>query len=629
MVSGNGRNTRITVRLSAALLAMILLSSGVTLGQHTARTSSDDVYRLESITVVAYSIEEFIKSHPESVTLLARPEIEKRNFGDIGEAISSMPGVEVRRRAGLGSRVIIRGGASNGVLVLIDGKPINSSQFGAVDLDSLPLDMVERIMVFKPPVPVEFGPGASGGAVNIVTRVNKKAATATTKVRVEGGSFGTVSGSATRIQPVGEDQVFVTAGGSRTDGKRTNSDNTKGNFSAQWRRDLEGSDSIDFTGRYYGVERGAPGPLDNPTPDARQTYHHASFGLDYDGLWTGSGPFSIKGWGDFEYLDDRTQFGENTELKVYKIGVKNEFTWPMDKDYSFKFGGSAEGNFVDHTQSGYHDRGRTSLYSEYEQEWKPWTFVLGARGDYTSDFAFNPGAQGGASFALGPNTALRGNVGYAVEIPTFAQLYQPTHGSADQVRGNPDLEEERSVSVDIGLEHRWSGKSSMECSLFRTDVFNFITSVRGDDKIYRGVNLDHATRQGLELSAKSAFNDFVSLRFSYVFLDTRNHETDKELLYAPKHTLKGSGTLTLPFGLRLEPEIKYASARFGDLDNSSEKRLGGYTTVNFKATLPFDLGRCEAEAFVSVQNLLDHDFSVHFGYPDNGLRAMLGIQVEL
>ena len=189
----------------------------------------------------------------------------------------------------------------------------------------------------------------------------------------------------------------------------------------------------------------------------------------------------------------------------------------MDKDYSFKFGGSAEGNFVDHTQSGCHDRGRTSLYAEYEHEWKPWTFMLGTRGDYTTDFAFHPGAQGGASLALGPRTVLRGNAGYAVEIPTFAQLYQPTHGSADQVQGNPDLEEERSVSVDIGLEHRWSDKLSMECSLFRTDIYNFITMVRGDDKIYRGVNLDHATRQGFELSAKSVFNDFITLRFNYVF----------------------------------------------------------------------------------------------------------------
>ena len=236
--SDNGPNYRLPIHLSAALLAMILLAGGVSLGQHVAQPSSDPVYELGSITVVAEALDNFIQNHPESVAILTRTEIEKRNFGDLGEAMSNMPGVEVSKRSGFGSRVIIRGGSPNGVLVLVDGKPINSSQFGAVDLDSLPLEAVEKILVFKPPVPVVFGPGASGGAVNIVTRIKKTIPSATTKVRMEGGSFGTVSGSATRIQPAGDDQIFVTAGGLHTDGKRTNSDKTGGNFSAQWRRDL-------------------------------------------------------------------------------------------------------------------------------------------------------------------------------------------------------------------------------------------------------------------------------------------------------------------------------------------------------------------------------------------------------
>ncbi len=629
MNSTNGGSGCKPVRIPVLLWAVIFLFVAGAHAQQGGGSSSDREYQLESIKVVADAIEEFVQAHPESVTVLDRAEIELRNFGDLGEAVASVPGVEVRKRAGnLGTRVIIRGGSANGVLVLIDGKPVNSTQFGAVDLESLPLEMVEKIMVFKPPVPVDLGPGASGGAVNIITRVKKKRPVARTKARVEGGSFGTVSGSATRIQPLGEDQFFVTAGGGHTDGKRTNSDNTKGNFSAQWRRELEGSDSLDITGRYYGVERGASGPLDNPTPDARQSYHHASLGLDYDGMWEGAGPFTIKGYGDFEHLNDKTQFGDDSVLKVYKIGTKNEFTWPPDQDYFFKFGASAEGNFVDHTETGYHDRGRTSLYTEYRREWKPWTFMLGVRGDYTSDFAFHPGAQGGVSLALGPRTVLRGNAGYAVEIPTFAQLYQPTHGSADQVRGNPDLNEERSVSVDIGIEHVWSEMLSMALSVFRTDTFDYITSVRGDDKIYRGVNLDHASRQGVEVSAKSRINESVTLRFDYVFLDTRNHDTDKELIYAAKHTIKGSGTFILPLGVRLEPEVAYVSARFADLENSDGQRLGGYTKVNCKATLPFEMGRYKAEAFVSVYNLLDHDFSVHFGYPDDGFRVMGGLQLE-
>lgn len=62
-----------------------------------------------------------------------------------------------------------------------------------MDLNSIPVDMVESVTVFKPPVPVWLGPGGSDGAINIITREikqNKRVKKANTTIKAAGGSFG-------------------------------------------------------------------------------------------------------------------------------------------------------------------------------------------------------------------------------------------------------------------------------------------------------------------------------------------------------------------------------------------------------------------------------------------------------
>ncbi len=48
---------------------------------------------------------------------------------------------------------------------------LNSYQYGSVDVAGIPVETtIESITVFKPPVPVRLGRGASEVAINIVTR---------------------------------------------------------------------------------------------------------------------------------------------------------------------------------------------------------------------------------------------------------------------------------------------------------------------------------------------------------------------------------------------------------------------------------------------------------------------------
>lgn len=56
-------------------------------------------------------------------------------------------------------------------------------------------------------------------------------------------------------------------------------------------------------------------------------------------------------------------------------------------------------------------------------------------------------------------------------------------------------------------------------------------------------------------------------------------------------------------------------------------RLMGRDTVDLKISRPLKLGNRLAELFVSIKNLLDNDFESHYGYPDDGLRGLVGVNM--
>lgn len=124
------------------------------------------------MVVTGQRLDDYIVDHPQLVTVLERGDIEAGNFLDLTEAIGSMPGVDVSQAGStMQSRISIRCSSDSGaILVLVNGRPLNSSQYGSVELASQPIDTVRKVTVFKPPVPVWLGPGVTAGAINIETR---------------------------------------------------------------------------------------------------------------------------------------------------------------------------------------------------------------------------------------------------------------------------------------------------------------------------------------------------------------------------------------------------------------------------------------------------------------------------
>jgi iron complex outermembrane receptor protein len=256
------------------------------------------------------------------------------------------------------------------------------------------------------------------------------------------------------------------------------------------------------------------------------------------------------------------------------------------------------------------------------------TATVGARCDYTSDFDFKPAANGGVSIALGERTQAKINAGYGVNVPTFGQLYQSSHGSIDQVRGNPDLQEESVWTVSAGMSHRFSKERTVEITLFHEDTDDKIVYQEGTDLIKRPVNIDGAYRQGVETVVNWQLVSTASLDLSYIWQQSRNRENDNELTYTPAHKFKVTLNWALPTKTRTEITLTRVSKQYSDLENTSEKTVDEYTTVDLKIIHPLHFQKCKSELFVHFVNILDENYESHFGYPDDGFRVTAGVNIE-
>lgn len=90
---------------------------------------------------------------------------------DVQSILAKTVGVTIRATGGLGStsRLSVRGLEGKRMGFFIDETPM-ADQSDFVDLNDIPVDMIDRIEIYKGVVPAKFGGSSMGGAVNIVIK---------------------------------------------------------------------------------------------------------------------------------------------------------------------------------------------------------------------------------------------------------------------------------------------------------------------------------------------------------------------------------------------------------------------------------------------------------------------------
>jgi iron complex outermembrane receptor protein len=493
--------------------------------------------------------------------------------------------------------------------------------------------MVKSITVFKPPVPVWLGPGASEGAISIVTRdmdgTGKNTKKHTTRVRAAGGSYGLAEGTVSHRASLTSGSAMISVSGKHREGKLENSDRDSGSTSLHWDHESAGKHRVEFDGRYYTSEHGSAGPSDNPTPDARQSYRKFSIDSRLSGVMGVAGDYSFNLYGDTVDLEDKSQFGYTSTLDSVKMGLKGECNWADTADkWAVRANSLLERDDLEHSLSGNHQRVTGGIGIQADRNWRTATATFGARGDHVTDFDVNPGFSGGLRYAMAPRWNLKVNAGYTVRIPTFGQLFQPSHGSIDQVQGNPDLDKEKIYSADATLEFRKDKSHMFQVSLFRTETLDTIVYQRGADLIFQPVNGGRSWRHGLEATWKYTFEAGLTVDANAIVQASEVEDTGNQLTYTPPVKLKLSLQYALKaMGTRLETSLRYCGEQYSEIENREAEKLDDYSTVDVKAVQPFKIKSVAAEWFLTVENVFDADYEVHFGYPDDGVRFVSGLNL--
>ncbi|WP_438030507.1 TonB-dependent siderophore myxochelin receptor MxcH [Sorangium sp. So ce233] len=141
------------------------------------------------VSVRGTSEAERLRTSAQAVRVIETVEA-KRQSADLGEVLSRAEGVGVRRLGGLGSdaRFSLNGLTEDRIRFFLDGVPLDLAghTFGVANA---PVNLIDRVEIYRGVVPLRFGADALGGAVNLVTDRDTRGSRASASYQV--GSFGT------------------------------------------------------------------------------------------------------------------------------------------------------------------------------------------------------------------------------------------------------------------------------------------------------------------------------------------------------------------------------------------------------------------------------------------------------
>ncbi|PZP51528.1 MAG: energy transducer TonB [Pseudopedobacter saltans] len=170
------------IKVSIFVLIAMIFTVSNTFGQRKdANAKHDSIYHhfktkeLDSVKVQNKSPIQGIRESPFNVVVLDA-KVNYNSTMQLSDLLNRASGVKVRQSGGLGSStsISLNGFTGRSVKLFMDGVPM--SGFGsAFQLNNIPVNIADRIEIYKGVVPIEFGTDAMGGVINIVT--NQSAST--------------------------------------------------------------------------------------------------------------------------------------------------------------------------------------------------------------------------------------------------------------------------------------------------------------------------------------------------------------------------------------------------------------------------------------------------------------------
>lgn len=604
----------------------------------------------ETITVTADKTPRSTDEVGQSVTVIARDQIERRQSVAVQDLLRTVPGVTVARNGGLGGTgsTFIRGAGSDQTLVLIDGIKLNDpSSTGTGYFGTLLTSDIEKIEVVRGAQSVLWGSQAIGGVINLITRTPTSGLSV--DANAEGGSVGHALLSARVADTLGPVAFSLNGGWITDDGVSAFDSQLGGHERDGFRQLLTGgkarvtlSDavSVDLIGRYSASHAGIDG-YPPPTYSFGDTTEYAQNNelTGYAGLNVAllDGRFLNRVGAAYTRID-RDLFDPASapfDHYVDSTGITRRYDYQgtLDLDWaSAVFGYEHElSSFRSISYGSVTPRQRATLDGLYGQvTLKPIDGLIltgGARHDWHNRFGGATTLSASASYT--PNggvTRLRASYGEGFKAPSLYQLYGDY--------GNTTLAPERAVSWDVGvtqklIDNRVEAGVTYFHRLSRNQI-DFISCFGDPRSICTGRpfgtydNVGRARAEGVEAVLTLRPVQALSVSGQYSFIAARDRDTGLELARRPRQTVAALVDYVWPVKLSTGFTITHVGDSFDNAANTT--RLDGYVLVDLRAAYPVT---DRIELYGRIENLFDERYETVYGYGTPRRTVAAGVRLKL
>ncbi len=275
-----------------------------------------------------------------------------------------------------------------------------------------------------------------------------------------------------------------------------------------------------------------------------------------------------------ETIESILQWQLNDQVsKNHKLGIGAELDWYKLYDHEYNLVSPASGTGVDSVYTPLYlqlgsissqDPGGNQLYTKYPTQFSAYVqdkaeydimiINVGLRFDY-----FRPNAQYlydlknplrdpnfsnagkmveattktqlsprlGISFPITDRGIIHFSYGHFFQIPSFSNLYDNPGelvletGGLSSVMGNPNLNAQKTVMYEIGLQQALAANLSLDFTVYNRDIRNWlgmeiINTYQGVNYA-RFINRDYANVKGFIVTLDKHFSDFFSAKLDYTF----------------------------------------------------------------------------------------------------------------
>lgn len=581
---------------------------------------------------------------PSSVSVLTSSTIE--NCPTLIDALSHSQGVTIPSYGWMGalSGISIRGADTSQSEIMLDGVRLNNVELSGFDLSTFPLSGISSLEIARGGMSSLYGESAMGGIVNILPDVFPKKNSV--DVKAMAGSFESYHIDATAKVRAGNFGILISPGYESSKGDYTYIDNN-GVSRIRHNNDYRGAwvlaglgfskdnNTAYFITHLYDSDKGVPGALGMPSPQAREYDSHGIYIMKYK--YT-SDAVTVKA--SLSHVNEDSSYFDNVYVLESNPSKSNDtdneagttliFHHIPYNTLSINVDGLSQQAVSSNIGTHIRDTGSIGL----EDVVKPleWLAIVGDTA-YQSISDIGDVATYGVGTAVKPLSwmAIKMRVSTAFQAPSLDDLYWPNAAGA---MGNPSLKPQTQTNYEIGLLLSPVTNTTVEINAFYDRYHDLIQWSPAANNIWMPQNISGVVVQGMELAFDTSPVHLLTLSGNMSMLNTRNlsgyptGSYGKELTYRPDIVANTS--------VKIGEDNRYASFGVGYtgeryITPTNSQSLPGFYSIN--AMLSYEIKWIRP--FITFTQYLSDTFnsltSYQYisGYPLPGRYVWAGVEVRL